>query len=678
MAPGRVHSVFAWAAGPALALLPTLAAVRVYEYARTRAVLPEYTAGLALAGIRYDLHLGLALGAGLLVAGLALHPVSPRLAAVLGRGLGLALALAALGLAEAFAVQRVPLGADVFGYSLEDVLLTVRTSRAFRGGSAAAALAVGALYLATLRWGVPRAWARAPRATLLALMALALVTVRHLVPAPAPTESDRKSLAVTNKLAFFLGDLLDATRRRLEEGAPARLTAGEGADPEVPFLHPAGRANPLGPWFCQGTEPPDLVFLLVEGLGRAYAGPGARLGSFTPGFDDLTARGLYWENCLSTTGRTFGVLPSVLGSLPFARRGFLDLGEAMPRHQTLVSVLREQGYVAAFHCGCPARFDGMELFLRRQGVEEILDEKRFPADAERLPAGPRGFSWGYSDRALFRRDLDLRRAGRVHPRIDVFLTLASHDPFEVPDPDVWLARFERRLAELGLTGTEPAARRTLAQELASFLYADAAVCEYLEQLALRPEFQNTIVVITGDHQAPEIPLGTKLERFHVPLLILSPLLLRTQRFSAVVSHFDLAPSLLALLHGNFGRSRPEAVHWIGTGLDTGPEFRCARAIPLLRNKNEGADYLLGDHALIEGRLYRVREHLYAEAEEDSARREGLEAALRAYRARDLFATLNDRLLPAVTVPALGDRPPSPAVPAAGPPSPPGRASRRGE
>jgi phosphoglycerol transferase MdoB-like AlkP superfamily enzyme len=63
--------------------------------------------------------------------------------------------------------------------------------------------------------------------------------------------------------------------------------------------------------------PPNLVFIIVEGLGRNFSGPGARLGSFTPFLDELAGRSLYFENFLSGQGRTFGVLTTVFGSLPF-------------------------------------------------------------------------------------------------------------------------------------------------------------------------------------------------------------------------------------------------------------------------------------------------------------------------------------------------------------------------
>ena len=63
----------------------------------------------------------------------------------------------------------------------------------------------------------------------------------------------------------------------------------------------------------------------MEGLGRAFTNKGAYLGNFTPFIDSLAEKSLYWENFLSEGGRTFAVLPSFLGSLPFAKNGFNEL-----------------------------------------------------------------------------------------------------------------------------------------------------------------------------------------------------------------------------------------------------------------------------------------------------------------------------------------------------------------
>ncbi len=117
------------------------------------------------------------------------------------------------------------------------------------------------------------------------------------------------------------------------------------------------------------TRPPNLVFILVEGLGKAFSGPNAYLGSFTPFLDELAGKSLYWENFLASQGRTFAALPSILASLPFAEQGFNELGKRMPRHLSLMSILKHNGYRLKFYIGGDPDFDNERLFLQQQGVD---------------------------------------------------------------------------------------------------------------------------------------------------------------------------------------------------------------------------------------------------------------------------------------------------------------------
>src|SRR5690606_22669896 len=57
---------------------------------------------------------------------------------------------------------------------------------------------------------------------------------------------------------------------------------------EYPFLHKEETPDVLGSFFSiDSSKVPNIVIIQVEGLGRAYSGPNAYLGSFTPFLDQL-------------------------------------------------------------------------------------------------------------------------------------------------------------------------------------------------------------------------------------------------------------------------------------------------------------------------------------------------------------------------------------------------------
>jgi len=121
----------------------------------------------------------------------------------------------------------------------------------------------------------------------------------------------------------------------------------------------------LSPFFKGKPYPSNIVIVVVEGLGRAFTNDGAYLGNFTPFIDSLSGKSLYWKNFLSEGGRTFAVLPSILGSLPFAKKWFLELGDGMPAHLSLLSLLKYNGYHTSFYYGGDSKFDNMQASLQK-------------------------------------------------------------------------------------------------------------------------------------------------------------------------------------------------------------------------------------------------------------------------------------------------------------------------
>jgi len=152
---------------------------------------------------------------------------------------------------------------------------------------------------------------------------LAVSGVRPL-PARGALRSEFAYNVAANKAAFFIADSLARLRpsHPVTGRAPDTAAQFRYLDPQYPFCEARDAHDVLGEYFNfePGAPPPNIVFLAIEGLGRAFSGPNAYLGSFTPFLDELAGKSLYFENFLSSQGRTFASLPSILGSLPFGDR----------------------------------------------------------------------------------------------------------------------------------------------------------------------------------------------------------------------------------------------------------------------------------------------------------------------------------------------------------------------
>lgn len=607
-----------------------LLAVRGYELTQVAAALPSGTSlfTVALQAVRADLltwssMFFLLSALFLLLSSLFSDRIALRVHSVILALLG----AASLGMSNYFSVTLVPLGADLFGYSWDDIVETVTAS----GGLDVAAVAAIALIIAVMLL-LPSAARRLPSPRPIVfgfyiLCTLAVPLRPLLLPAPDAFASETVYAVVLNKPAAFAESA---------GGLFWRLMFGGGgySSAEYPMLHEADYQDVLGPFLSQREGPPNIVIIMVEGLGSAFV-RGGNYAGFTPFLDSLAEKNLFWQNMLSTTGRTFGVLPSLTASLPFGRQGFLELGDAMPAHHSLFTLLEGNGYRTAYFYGGDIRFDKQNIFLQRQGIDRIVGEVDFPESYERSPKNKDGFTWGFADAELFSRSLEMIGSDIAAPRLDVYMTLSTHEPFLVPNAEQYREQAKRIVS--GPEFSDEFRRRFGQHEeiFTSLLYTDDALRSFFAAYRQRADYANTIFIITGDHRLIPVPMESKIDRYRVPLIIASPMVTRPAVFTSVSTHADLVPTLAGYLKQRYQLSFPRQQHWIGSAMDTAAGFRILRSRAFMPFKGEISDYIDGEYFISGDRLFRLNSRLYA----DEVTNDSLRDILRSKR--DAFVRLND-------------------------------------
>jgi len=558
------------------------------------------------------------------------------------------------GLNQYFQVAHVPLGADLFGYSAAEIRTTLSGDTPLDPRSVLAyalplLLLWGGLYVCARRWaGGSMRW------TTLLVVAGLLAWLPSLPTGAQALKDDAAHDLASNKLAWFCADVWrwsksDAAAASAP-GKAATASAGEPPlDPQFPFLHPEQTPDTLGPYFSPTSDgrPPNVVMIVVEGLGRSFSGPQASLGSFTPFLDELAARSLYFENFLSNQGRTFGVLPSLFNSAPFAREGFTSLGVRMPPGPGLFNLLEEQGYHTAFYNGTDTSFDDERAFMQLQGVQHLVDKKSFGPGYQLNPFS----EWGYPDKELVSRVL-ADSAQLQTPFLLAMQTISMHTSYQFPGQGAYLARFEQRLRELRIPEEQIAAYRANADIYSTILYTDDQLRRYFDTVAKQPWYANTIFVITGDHRLPEIPMGEHIDRYRVPLIIFSPLLKQARHIRAVSSQLDVTPSLLALLSHTYGLKRPAQTPWLGTGLDVDDSFRNIHQLPLQQTKTSAPDYLAGRWWLHNGQLFELQDGMHLLPADDAAARDWVTRRLQRYEQANAIFMQKLALTPGGATPKL--------------------------
>lgn len=514
-----------------------------------------------------------------------------------------------------FYINKELLGFNVFSYSFTEIYLIVShelLALNFVFGLAALLLVVAAfyffIYMADYTNRFKGDWLTVILIGVFGI--INLVQLKYSCPVSREYKEVIEYNLAYNKLDFIVrgGVMSKMTSDNvvLDKNAVAnyqQLVGGEYQTEEFPFLQKRKVENELGAFFNENTTtPPNIIFVVCESLSRVFSGPGAKYSGVTPYLDALVDSSLYWRNFVSNCHRTYGVLPNVLGSLPYGSRtrGFSTIKTPYPLHQTLISMLQKQGYSSAFYYPGWGGFDSVTEFMFAQGVAEIYDQKNISIST------PSENEWGYSDKQLFEFYLNGLEEKKA-PFVDVLLTLSIHSPFDQAsqkhlDAAVEYAQthHENRLSDLDK------------KVLASAMYFDECMEYLVGELKKTKQYENTILVITGDHNVQNMSLRNEIDRFYVPLYIVSPKLNRFKNIGGVCSHLDIASSLTQLLNINYGVPMPDNVTFVGQGLDTIAAFNAERIFPLEVYHENMAEYLYQDVLLAGNRYYKIGEGLSME------------------------------------------------------------------
>ncbi len=519
-----------------------------------------------------------------------------------------------------YCTALVPLGSDLLGYSFGDIRMTIANS-----GGLSISLLIGVLFIVGMFFGLYKVTSK----------------YYHYISKMYPFTIILFSLFIMtlfmegqpinqNKTQYLVLNLYDTSTE----------DTSYKADVEYPLIKSQQIENVLGEYFELKEQKPNIVFIMVEGLGRDFVGEGAEFGGFTPFLDKLTTKSLYWENCLSNTGRTFGVLPSLMGSLPFGKSGFMEL-EKYPNKLTLYSILKNNGYHTSFLQGTNSSFDNVDRFLRSEKVDYVLDKSGFGNQFELQEEDAAGSTWGYPDKELFKKSMTIPRSAE-QPRLEVYMTISTHEPFLPPNQDFYENEVEKILAKGNYQGKTKKIIKKNDNVFATLLYTDDALKYVFEEYKNQPNYDNTIFIITGDHRLIPIPQRNNLSRFHVPLIMYSPMLKKTKKMSALNSHFDVTPTILALLEGKYELKTPKKVAWMGSALDMNEDYRSIKDIPLMRNKNELKEFVDGEKLYSDGSVYNIDENMDLGSSFGGSKSE---SKLKSFKAMNAYVTSNDKIIP---------------------------------
>lgn len=281
---------------------------------------------------------------------------------------------------------------------------------------------------------------------------------------------------------------------------------------------------------------PNILIVLLEGFGSVFVESLNGMKGVSPNLDRLSQEGIVFTNFYSNSYRTDrGMVCALSGYLGLPQTSVMKIPSKSRTLPSIASSLRKADYQTDFFYGGDINFTNMKGYLLGSGYQKITADIDFSLEERASNA------WGVNDDITFDRLYDVlkMRTDTTLRWHTTFLTLSSHEPFEVP--------FNRFPDD---------------KILNSFAYTDDCIGRFIDRLKELPQWKDMLVILLPDHGVAYAGAGIEYrsdERmYQAPMLWLGGAVKEATNIETLVNQADLPATLLAQLglpHNEFAFSR---------------------------------------------------------------------------------------------------------------------------
>lgn len=297
-------------------------------------------------------------------------------------------------------------------------------------------------------------------------------------------------------------------------------------------LFPEKNTTPKDSVRLLNTSRPNILLILLESFSANAIESLGGTPDITPNLNRLSQEGVLFTQCYASSFRTDRGLVAALSGYP--GQPTTSIMKIPAKSRTLPSIARSldsAGYRSDVLYGGDINFTNMKGYFLSTGYSAVTADTDFPIH-QRLS------KWGAQDDVTFRYlcgELSARQQDDA-PWMTTFLTLSTHEPFEVP-----YKRFEHPY-------------------LNTLAYADSCIGSFIDSLKCTSIWDDLLVVFVSDHgfRYPETLLDYSPERFHIPMLWIGGAVESPRRIDTIFSQTDLPAMLLGqmeLPHDSYRFSR---------------------------------------------------------------------------------------------------------------------------
>lgn len=269
------------------------------------------------------------------------------------------------------------------------------------------------------------------------------------------------------------------------------------------------------------TKRPNILIILMEGFGGAFVEPLGGLPDVTPHFNRLSKEGIFFTNCYANSFRTDrGTVCTFSGYLGLPTASVMKIPAKSRTLPAIAEGLSKAGYKTDFLYGGDINFTNMKSYLLSTGYQRLTANTDFSLAEQTSNA------WGVNDDITFEYLYNqLRNRKEEGPWHTAFLTLSSHEPFEVP-----YHRLEDKIPN-------------------AFAYTDECLGKFIDRLEQTPAWKDLLVICLPDHgfYYPREGSNAMPRFYHIPLLWLGGAVKQPMQVDKIMNQTDLAATLLGQL-----------------------------------------------------------------------------------------------------------------------------------
>lgn len=279
------------------------------------------------------------------------------------------------------------------------------------------------------------------------------------------------------------------------------------------------------------TSCPNILIILMEGFGGDFLSSISGLQDVAPNLDSLATQGVFFSNCYAGSFRTDrGIVCALNGHPGLPSESIMKMPNKSRNLPSLAKKFVEMGYSTDFFYGGDINFTNMQSYLWSNGYQSITADTDFSAAERQTNA------WGVNDDITFSALLEKLKNSEDSLWHTTFLTLSSHEPFQVPSN-----RFEDDICN-------------------SFAYTDSCIGAFVDSLKQTALWEDLLLVLMPDHGFcyPRTGFKSAPHVHHIPVIWTGGAVKQPVKIDKLMNQTDVAATLLAQMdidHSDFLFSR---------------------------------------------------------------------------------------------------------------------------